>query len=60
MMDDKGEIIYLSHVDKAALESSEILTKSGNKSKSKGKVAHCNSFIYLRDKLSVCLIFYWF
>jgi hypothetical protein len=53
-MNEKGEIVNLSHVDKAALETSTLMTKSGTKAKSKGKVAHYDAFVYLRDKLKVC------
>lgn len=55
VMDDKGEILNLSHVDDRVLEASPLLTKSGTKTKSKGKVAHHESFVYLRDKLTVCI-----
>lgn len=54
MMDDKGEILNLSHVDKHSMEVSSLLTKAGTKAKSKGKVAHYDSFVYLRDNLTVC------
>lgn len=55
VMDENGEIINLSHVDKVLLEASTLLTKSGTKVKSKGKLAHHMAFLYMRDNLSVCL-----
>jgi hypothetical protein len=57
-MDDNGEILHLSHVDDKVLEASELQTKAGTKAKSKGKVAHYNAFVHLRDKLTVCLLSY--
>jgi hypothetical protein len=53
VMNENGEILNLSHVDKEVLASSTLLTKAGTKAKSKGKVAHYDSFVYLRDHLKV-------
>lgn len=55
-MDEHGVILHLSHVDDDALAASALQTKAGTKVKSKGKVAHYNAFVHLRDSLSVCFV----
>lgn len=53
LMDINGEIIYMAHVDDKALAATTLVTKGGTQVKSKGKVAHCKAFEYLRDNLTV-------
>jgi hypothetical protein len=48
IMDGDGRIINMSHVDSEAVNKTTHVTKAGEKCKSKAKVAHCNSFTYLR------------
>lgn len=54
IMNDNGDILHLSHVDDNVMEASTLQTKAGTKAKSKGKVAHYNAFVHLRDQLTVC------
>jgi hypothetical protein len=55
IMEGAGRIINMSHVDSEAVKNSTHVTKAGSKCKSKAKVAHCKSFEYLRDNITVPL-----
>lgn len=52
VMDGDGRILNMSHVDAEAVGKSDHTTKTGSKCKSKAKIAHCNSFTYLRDNFT--------
>jgi hypothetical protein len=55
IMEGDGKILNMSHVDQEVMENSTLVTKAGAKCKSKAKVAHSNSFIFLRDNMTARL-----
>lgn len=55
IMEGDGRILNMSHVDAEAVKNSTYVTKAGSKCKSKAKVAHCKSFEYIRDNITVPL-----
>jgi hypothetical protein len=57
-MNGSGMIIDMSHVSKESIKESAITTQAGIATKSLGKVAHCNSYQYLRDSIKVWFFVY--